>query len=327
MRAKSAEILLKYFYRGMNKPNLRNRLNHDLTRPAAWLYDQAYLLLVLAILFWCGNLIIGRAVHADIPPVALAFWRWLTGFMILLPFARKYLTRDWSRVQGHWWITLTLAALGIAAFNTLLYTGLQSTTAINGALLQSMMPVIIVVMSFLFFGEIVMPRQLVGIVISLGGVVTIILRGNWAQLATLALNRGDLWVLAAVVSYAAYSALLRRRPPLHALSFLAITFGAGTVMLIPFYLWETVSVGPPSFDRITLSAVLYVAVFPSIMAYLCFNRGVELIGANRAGLFLHLMPVFGSVLAVLLLGERFRLFHTAGIGLILTGIFLASRSR
>ncbi len=290
------------------------------------LFDHPYLLLPLAMLFWAGNAILGRAVRAEIPPVSLAFCRWAFGFLFVTGFALPHLKQDRPAIVAHWRIILVLSALGIAAFNTMLYIGLHSTTAINAALMQSAMPVIIVIMSFLFFRETVTPVQVLGIAVSLSGMIVIIAQGDLSLLAHLTFRRGDLWVLTAVVCYAAYSALLRLRPLIHPVSFLSVIFGIGTLMLVPFFLWEMASGQVLRFNRVTLLAVGYVAVFPSILSYLFFNRGVELIGANRAGLFIYLIPVFTAILAVLLLEERFRMFQAAGIVLIVIGIVLVTRA-
>ncbi|GIK41128.1 MAG: multidrug DMT transporter permease [Chloroflexota bacterium] len=291
------------------------------------LFDQPYLLLVLATLFWSGNFVLGRAVRADVPPIGLAFWRWCGGSILVMGFAWPYLKRDWGLIRQHWKIVLLLSILGVASFNTLIYTGLQFTTAINALLMQSAMPVLIVLMSYLFFREIVSAVQGVGILLSLVGVLAIIGQGRLEVLTSLSLNLGDLLVFIAVALYAAYSALLRQRPPIHPLSFIAATFIAGAVILLPFYLWENATGRVMSVDGVTLLTVGYVAIFPSILAYLFYNRGVELAGANRAGLFVHLMPVFGSIMAILFLGERFGWFHGVGILLILGGILLATRSQ
>lgn len=291
------------------------------------LFDQPYLLLLFPPLFWSGNFIIGRAVRADVPPVGLAFWRWCGGSILLLIFTWPYLQRDWLRIRQHWAIIALLSFLGVATFNTLVYTGLRSTTAINALLLQSMMPVMIVLISFLFLRETVTLVQVVGILLSLSGVVIIIAQGDLQVLTSLSLNIGDLLVFIAVISYAAYSIWLRRRPALHPLSFLTVTFIAGTLMLLPLYLWESWAVQPVSLDKVTLLTIGYVAIFPSILAYLCYNRGVELAGASRAGLSVHLMPVFGSILAMIFLGESFGWFHGLGIALILAGIVLATRPK
>ncbi len=293
----------------------------------ARLYHQPWILLTLAPLFWSGNFVVGRAVHGSVPPIGLAFWRWLVGALLLAGLALPHLRRDLPALRRHWALILVLAVVGIAAFNTLVYIGLNTTTAINALLLQSTMPVMIVVLSFLFFREPVSPSLATGITISLAGAAVIIARGEWSVLADLSLNRGDLWVFGAVVCYAFYAVLLRRRPTLHPLSFLTATFALGALLLFPFYLAETLLGRPMGFDLVTTLAVAYVAVFPSILAYLCFNRGVDLAGASRAGLFIHLMPVFGSLLAMAFLGERFRWFHGAGMVLILGGIVLVTRSR
>jgi drug/metabolite transporter (DMT)-like permease len=291
------------------------------------LFNLPYVLLVLPPLFWSGNFVLGRAVRADVPPIGLAFWRWAIGSLLVIGFAWPYLRQDWAIIRRNWGMILWLSFLGVTLFNTLVYLGLQSTMAINALLMQSTMPVMIGLMSYLFFREIVTPLQALGILLSLGGVMMIVVQGNLQLLTSLALNSGDLLVFIAVAGYAAYSALLRRRPPLHPLSFLAITFILGTLILVPFYLGEHLAGRVMTFDRLTVLTIAYVAIFPSVLAYLCFNRGVELVGANRAGLFVHLMPVFGSILAIIFLGETFRWFHGLGIGLILAGILLATRPK
>jgi drug/metabolite transporter (DMT)-like permease len=297
------------------------------TRLLTTLFDQPYTLLILATLFWSGNFVLGRAVRADVPPIGLAFWRWCGGSVLVLGFAWPYLKRDWKLIWRHWRMILLLSILGVASFNTLVYTGLQYTTAINALLMQSTMPVLIVLMSYLFFHETIRAIQAVGILLSLLGVLAIVGQGSLEVLTSLSLNLGDLLVFIAVALYAAYSTLLRLRPPLHPLSFITATFVAGTVILLPFYLWENGSGRVMSIDGVTLLTVGYVAIFPSILAYLCYNRGVELAGANRAGLFIHLMPVFGTIMAILFLGESFRWFHGLGILLILSGILLATRRK
>jgi drug/metabolite transporter (DMT)-like permease len=284
-----------------------------------------YLLLALAILFWSGNTVVGRAVRAEIPPLAFAFWRWFTAAVIIVLFSISHLKKDWPVVRRNWPVLLLLAAIGIASFNALLYTGLQWTMAINAFLLQAMMPVFIVWLSFLIFKEKVAFRQITGLVICLVGAVIIITSGDPVLLAALSFNPGDIYIFIAVVLYAGYSALLRLRPPVHDLTFMAVTFTLGSLMLLPLYLWETFSGRPIEFNRTSLMAVGYVALFPSIVSYFCFNRGIALVGANRGGMFLYLMPVFGSVLAIIFLGEAFQWFHFLGIGFILPGLLLAVR--
>ncbi len=284
-----------------------------------------YVLLALAILFWSGNTVVGRAVRLDIPPVAFAFWRWFAAALIMLLVARPHLRKDWVVIKRHWPILVLLSAIGIAAFNALLYSGLQWTIAINSFLLQSMMPVFIVALSFLIFREKVTVPQILGVLICLAGAVVIIIRGDLAVLRALTLNRGDIYIFIAVICYAGYSVMLCKRPPIHQLSLMAVTFILGTLLLLPLYMGEILSGRVIAFNRTTVLAVGFVALFPSIISYFCFNRGIELVGANRGGMFLYLMPVFGSLLAIFFLGEVVRWFHLAGFGLIIPGLLLANR--
>jgi len=288
------------------------------------LYDRPYLLLALATLLWAGNFVLGRAVSGEVPPVGLAFWRWFGGALIIAPFALPHLRRDWAAVRARWPIVLTLGFLGIAVFNTLIYAGLGRTTAINALLLQSIQPLVIIIFSFLIFRDTVGPRQILAVAISLAGVVVIIARGDLGVLAALAFNSGDLLVFIALICYAAYTALLRLRPRVHPLSFLLVIFTVGFALLFPLYVWEGLAGRPMRLTPVTVGAVAYVALFPAIVAYLCFNRGVELLGANRAGHFFHLQPAFGVILAMLFLGERFQPYHAVGIALIGAGILLAT---
>jgi drug/metabolite transporter (DMT)-like permease len=289
------------------------------------LWRTAWLLMLAPPLFWSGNFITGRAVRDAVPPVALAFWRWVGALVIALPLAWPHLRRDLPVLRRHWVVTLVLAATGVGAFNTMVYTGLRTTTALNAVLLQSATPLFILLWAVVLFAVRPALHEAAGIAVSMVGVAVIAGEGSLGRLLSLTLNSGDLWVLGAVASYAFYTALLRRRPPVHPLSFLVASFALGTLVLVPFYLWEMAAgryivPGLPAF-----AAMAYVAVFPSFLAYLAYNRGVELIGPARAGQYIHLMQVFGTLLAVGLLGERFRLFHAAGIGLIGAGLVLAQR--
>jgi drug/metabolite transporter (DMT)-like permease len=287
-------------------------------------WNSAWTLLILANLFWAGNIVLGRGVAGHVPPITLAYWRWTGAFLIALGFAWPYLKQDAPNLLRHWRVMLLLSATGIATYNTMSYIGLTSTTALNVLLLQSAGPLVIIVWAFALFGDRPTLRQAAGVLFSLFGVAVIAAHGSLETLLHLSLNRGDVWILVAMSIYGVYAAMFRRRPPAHPLSFLVATMGIGSMMILPFYVWEMaqgarIEGGLPSF-----LAMAYIAVFPSFIAYLFFNRGIELIGAGRAGQSWHLMPVFGSILAVLFLGETFYVYHAIGIAMIGAGILLAS---
>ena len=288
------------------------------------LWNSAWVLLALANLFWAGNIVLGRGVVGIVPPITLAYWRWTGAFLVAVGFAWPYLKRDARLLLRHWRKMLLLSATGIATYNTMSYVGLTSTTALNVLLLQSAGPLIIIVWAFILFGERPTWRQSAGVLLSLVGVTTIAAHGSLHTLLHLTVNRGDVWIVAALVIYGIYAAMFRVRPAAHPLSFLVATIGTGSIMILPFYLWEIAEGGRIQGGWPAFAAMAYIAVFPSFVAYLFFNRGIELIGAARAGQSWHLMPVFGSALAVMFLGETFYLYHAIGIALIGAGIVLAS---
>lgn len=290
------------------------------------LFDLPYLLLVLTPLFWAGNFLVGRMVHETVPPVGLAFWRWAVGLLIILPFAWSQLRRDLPVYRANWPVILVLSVLGVSCFNTMLYVGVARTEALNGSLIQSTMPVWIAVLSFLLFRDRPGPWQVAGILVSLAGVATIIVRGDPGNLSDLRFNPGDIWVLVAVICYGGYSALLRSRPAVGPLGFLAMTFIVGDLVLLPFYIHEMAVLDRfVPLNGVALAAILYVSLFASVLAYMFWNRGIELLGANRAGVFIHLVPAFVAIGSVFLLDEHPRAFHAAGVALILTGVFLTTR--
>ena len=291
------------------------------------LYDRPYVLLTLTSLFWAINIVLGRYIAGTIPPVALTEIRWTGAALILLPFAYRHLARDWPAIRASLGVMLTLSVAGIVVYNAFAYTGLQYTEAINGSLMQSAAPLMIGLWSLVLFGDRLTVAQLIGILMSLTGVTVIIARGEVSTLLGLTLNRGDLWLLTAMASYALYAALLRRRPAIHFLSFLTFVIAAGAIMLAPAAVAEFAAGRRVDFTPAAVAVMVYVVIFPSILAYICFNRGVELIGANRAGPFFHLIPVFGSAIAVVFLGERPQVFHGLGYGLIVTGIIVAQQGR
>ena len=293
------------------------------TKPGAGLLP--YFLLLVPPLCWGGNAVLARGVVDVVPPVSLAFWRWVAAFAILLPFTFRQVKRDWKTAMDSWQWLLVLSFLGVSCFNSMLYTAAHTTTAINVSLMQTAMPAMIILISWIAFKEKISSIQLVGVMVSMAGACLIVVRGRLQILLTMELVEGDVLMLIAVFIYALYSALFRKRPSIHPLSLLVLTFGCGAVMLLPLYIWELVVVGPFSLSLISLMSILYVAVFPSIVAYFCWNRGIELIGANRAGLFMYLIPVFASVMAILFLGETLYAYHGMGMALILVGMVIFNR--
>ncbi|MEZ5583414.1 MAG: DMT family transporter [Candidatus Competibacteraceae bacterium] len=247
---------------------------------------------------------------------------------MLLPFVLPHLRSHWSSLRRHWKSLTVLSVLGVVNFNSFVYLGLQSTMATNGVIMLSITPVLIVALSFLLLRLPATRWQAIGIGVSLIGVIVIVARGDWRVLAEFSLNRGDLWILTAVLSWALYSVCLKWRPAdLPPLVFLAATIAIGVPLLAPFYLWELANGARLAINAVTLASIVYVAVFPSILAFIFWNRAVAELGPNRTGQFLHLIPAFGAIQSMLFLGERLHGFHVAGIGLIAIGIYLATRFR
>lgn len=284
-----------------------------------------YLYLILATLFWSGNFVIGRGVHEIVPPIALSFWRWGVAFLILLPFAAQHLWQQRKLALRNWRFLVLQGVLGVTGFNTLVYLGLQSTGAINAVLVNSTIPVIIVFITFGLYRERITLRQGIGGLLSLFGVIWVVTRGAPSTLFSLEGNIGDLWVLAAALTWASYSVFLRHYPEgLHPLVFLLSIMITGLIALAPFYAWEHFGGRVIKFDRPTLLSVLYVALFASVLAFIFWNRAVRWVGANRAGVFVHLMPVFSTLLAIAFLGERLEAYHLWGIAAVATGIALTT---
>jgi drug/metabolite transporter (DMT)-like permease len=293
--------------------------------PASWLSNQPYLLLSLTSLFWAGNIVLARHVGSHVPPITLTTIRWFGVFFILLPFALPHLKRDWPVLRASLPLMLFLSAIGFAYNNAISYWALQYTEALNALLIQSAGPLLVALWSLVLFGVRLTTAQLAGIAISLLGVLTIILRGDLAALASITFNKGDIMFASSLVAFGLYSALIPRRPRIHQLSFLSFTTCCGAIMLLPAAIWEFSAGSVLKSDALTVATFAYILIFPSTLAYLFFNRGVALIGPNRAAPFFHLVPVFGSAMAILLLGERLQLFHLIGYALVLAGVVIASR--
>jgi drug/metabolite transporter (DMT)-like permease len=287
------------------------------------IWGSAWTLLLLANLFWAGNIIVGRVILGDVPPIALSFWRWTGAFAVAIFFAWPHLKNDWRVLLAHWKIMLALAATGIAFFNTAAYIGLSGTTVLNVLLLQSCLPLIVALWAFALFKERPSGWQLPAMALSLAGVTLVAARGSLDALLALRFYFADLWILASALLYGIYTVLLRRRPDVHPLSFLLAAIGLGVCMVAPLYLRELSQGAVISAHWGNFAGIAYMAVFPSFISYLFFNRGVELIGAARAGQSTHVMPIAGSLMAVVLLGESLHVYHVAGAVLIGAGIVMA----
>jgi drug/metabolite transporter (DMT)-like permease len=268
--------------------------------------------------------VIARALRDDAPPLGLAFWRWLLALSILLTFTWRDVRAEWRVIRAHWPRLAFLGAMGVGCYNTLLYGALQTTTATNGVLIPSFSPVMIAAVAYLAVRERMTPRQWAGIVVSLVGVMLIATRGDLLALGRLEVVIGDWLLLAAALTWAIYTVALRWRPALSSIVFMTVTIAVGAALLLPLYLLEVVSGRVFTLTPQVAAGVAYVAVFPSLLSYLFWNRGVEVLGPNRSGVFINLVPAFGVALAVAVLGETLERFHWIGAALIFSGIALSA---
>lgn len=284
----------------------------------------AYLLLISACLFWAGNFIMGRAVAADVPPMALSFWRWLLAALLLLPLALPHLKKDWDTIKTRPLFFLLLGLLGGATYNALSYLALHTTTANNAFILNAAIALLIVVANAIILKIRPSLGQLVAIALAIIGILYIITEGNLANLRNFSFKTGDILIIITMISWAIYTALLPTRPKTNGLSFAFLTFAAAALWLVPAIAIEHFFYQPAKLDGVTISAILFAAVFPGLLAYLAYNKGVELIGGNRAGITIYLIPIFGAVLSYFLLGETLKDYHFWGFALIIAGVALSA---
>lgn len=297
-----------------------------MSEPKKRFYTNPYLLLTLTVLFWSSNMVIGRSIRGDVPPITLAFWRWVVALGLVLPLALPHLKAQWPLLRGGWRPLLALGLLGTAGYNTFAYVGLQHTTATNAALLNSFVPIATIAISCAFLGKHLRPRESLGVIILLCGALTIVGRGDPAALAALQLNVGDLWMLLAVLDWAIYTVVLAWRPAgLHPMLMLAASIVVGLLALGPASLWELGSGRTVNLNGTALATIAYLGLLPSFLGYIFYNRGVAEVGASKASLFIHLMPVFGTLLSAIFLGEIPLWYHYLGIMLIFSGIWLTTR--
>lgn len=285
-----------------------------------------YLLLTVTSLFWAGNMVMGRGVRADVPPIALAFWRWAIALMLVLPLALPHLRTQWPMLRAGWKPVLFLGVLGIGGYNTFAYLALQHTTATSATMLNSFIPVATIALAFLLLGKRLTRLEGAGVAVSMAGVLMLVSHGSVDTLLGLKMNAGDLWMLMAVVTWGLYTVGLQWRPSgVDPMLMLAALFIVGLVVLAPIYAWEIQSGRQINPTPTALAGMLYAGIAPGFLGYIFFNAGIAAVGPARGSLFIHLMPVFATILATIFLGEHPHWYHFAGIALVFSGIFLTTR--
>lgn len=303
---------------GNGSPGFRQALRY--------VWDSPFLLLSLASLFWALNPIVGRAARDLLSPLSLAFWRWVVALLFVLPFAWRHVVADRRVLRESWPMLTVMGVFGVGLFAFIVYWSLQLTTATNSLLLQSTMPIMTLIMPSILFGERIRPLLVASAAMSFAGVVWIVTRGQPFALHLGGLNHGDLLALTGVFLYSAYATFLRKVPAIHHITLLAVLFAVGMGTLALPYLVSLADSGIATPRIEVIGAVLYVGIFPSLIAYAFFNRAVVLIGSVKAGVYMNLPTVFGVFLAVLLLGERLETYHIVGAAIVVAAIFV-SRQR
>ena len=291
-----------------------------------WLYGQPYVLLVFTAIFWGGNAIAGKLAVGHISPFTLTCIRWLVAMLIIYPFAIPHLKRDWPQIKAHFVFLFFLGAVGFTLFNNLMYSALVHTSAINVAIVQASMPLTVFALNFILFQLRATALQITGFTLTLIGVMFVAARGNLEILFELDFNIGDLLMLIAIMTYGFYSVLLKNKPNIHWLSFIAVLGTSALAASLVFLAWEIRSETVIWPDMQGWLVVLYTAIFPSILSQVFWMRGLELVGSNQGGVFINLVPVFGSGLAILILGEQFHPYHAIALVLVIGGVWLAQKS-
>ncbi|HEV7248976.1 MAG TPA: DMT family transporter [Shinella sp.] len=289
--------------------------------------SRAYFYLSVTALFWGANSVAGKLAVGHVSPMVLTTYRWILALIIILAFMLPQVKRDWPVIRQHWLQLLLYGIFGFTAFNALLYTALGYTSAINAVIEQAGIPMLIFVFNFVLFRIQASIAQIVGFSVTLIGVLITAAHGEFSALAALEFNFGDALMLCAAIVYAAYTVSLRWKPDLHWQSFIAAPAFGALLSAIPLFFWE-LSRGAAIFpDTTGWAIVLYAGIFPSLLSQVLYVRGVEMIGANRAGLFINAIPVFGTILSVLLIGETLYPFHVIALLLVLGGIAIAEWGR
>lgn len=281
-------------------------------------------LLLLPPLFWAGNFIVGRAVRGEIPPLTLAFDRWVIASLLLLPFAFSAMKRDALKYWQHRWIILLTSVTGVTAFNSFIYVGLQTTTATNGLILNSFIPLLVTLFTFIVFHQSLRLKQWMAMAISFVGVMMIVTRASLDVLLNLNFNQGDLIVFCAMICWAIYTLGLKHMPRgMERLGLTTVQMIIGLVVLTPFYLMELATGASPIWNVHSILSLAYIGVVPSVLAYLLYSSAVAKLGPNKASMSIHMIPVFGVVLSILFLGESLHWYQISGMVLIFVGLFLS----
>ena len=288
-----------------------------------------YVLLTLTPLFWAGNFVMARGLSEQIAPISLSYLRWSLALLILLPWALLRLWRARQQLRQSIWIIIALAILGVANFNTFVYSGLQNTSAQNALLLLAPLPLYVALFEWLLERKSMSKLQSLGLSMAMGGMLIIISRGQWHSLLKLDFSRGDLWIVAALLSWSIYSVLLKYRPKdIDGFTLFASMVLIAVIALTPFFWFERHSLGQPlQLPTHLLLAIVYMAVCASILAYLFWNAAVARVGALRASFFIYLQPLFGIGFAYIFLAEQLSSAHLLGAGIIASGIVLANWRR
>lgn len=284
---------------------------------------RAYFFLTVATLFWGGNTVVGKLAVGHVSPMVLNFSRWAIALVIICAISIPQLKKDWPALKRNWLLLIALGAVGYTAFNGFLYTALKYTTAVNGAIEQGGIPVLIFILNFLLFRIPVSAIQILGFAISFIGVALTATRGDLDVLLSLALNFGDALLLLAVAAYAIYTIGLRWKPAIHWKSMMAGAALGATLSAAPLVLWEKANGNLILPDLMGLGIIAYAALMPSLISQVFYIKGVEGIGANRAGLFINLVPVFGTLLSLAVIGEALQPLHLIALSLVLGGIAIA----
>jgi drug/metabolite transporter (DMT)-like permease len=288
---------------------------------------RAYIMLIFCSLFWSGNFIVGKfASLYEIPPLSLNFLRWLIVWIILIPFTFKDIIKNFKNIKNNFSSIFLMSITSISVFNSVVYYSLNFTQVLNGALMISTIPVLIIFISLIFKTEKINFNQILGVLFSTTGVIIIVTRLDFVKFTNLEFNKGDLWLLIAMFSWAIYSTMLRTyKIPLKNLTFISIIVSIGLIFLFPQFLFEYKHDQIIQFKLPTILIVSYVVLFAGLGAYIFWNKGVSIIGPNKAGIFLHLMPAFSSIMAIFILNEKLMHFHIIGAVVIITGIYISSK--